>query len=387
MQPIYLDNNSTTRIDPAVAEVMAECRQAGFVNPASQHQAGQAARRRLEACRSAILQRMGAAATGMQADQLIFTSGGTESNNLALFGLAHLSDGNLPEVRRVLVSSIEHPSISMAADWLLRQDWDVKRIRVDSRGVVCLEHLDELLDLPTRLVSVMAANNETGVIQPVQAIAARCKAVGAFFHCDAVQALGKIPLSFADVGCDAMTVTAHKLHGPRGIGALVLRHGITPLPGLFGGFQQAGIRPGTEDVCLVSGFDKAVEIGLESLDGRAKQMRQMRDRLQNELCNRCGGVTVNGIAAERTPHTLNLSFAGIDRQEFLLAADMNALAVSTGSACASGSSDPSPVLLAMGLENEVVEGSIRISLSVQTTEDEIDQAIDRIVRVIGRFRG
>ncbi len=386
MQQIYLDNNSTTTIDPAVAETMAECLAAGFVNPASQHQMGQAARRALEDSRTAILQLIGATPTSMEADQLIFTSGGTESNNLGLLGLSHQPDGSLPECRRVLVSSIEHPSISVAADLLQQQGWTVERIRVDSDGVIYLDHLDELLDQPARLVSVMAANNETGVIQPVAQIAERCQKAKALFHCDAVQALGKIPLDFYDVGCDAMTITAHKLHGPRGIGALVLRNGLTPFPAFFGGFQQQGIRPGTEDVCLARGFSKAVELAVSDLKKRARHMRTLRDRLQKELCEKCTGVTVNGGDADRTPHTLNLSFSGINRQEFLLAADMNGLAVSTGSACASGSSDPSPVLLAMGLGSDVVEGSIRISFSARSTPVEMIRASDCIVNLVNNLR-
>ena len=386
MKQIYLDNNSTTVIDPAVAAVISECLSAGFVNPASQHQMGQIARRKLEEARLSILDMIGANTTGMDSDQLVFTSGGTESNNLAVAGLSYNSDGSMPPNARILISAIEHPSVVATSDFLRQRGWEIELINVDKDGVILLDHLDELLKTPSRLVSVMMANNETGVIQPVAEIADRCKQAGTLFHCDAVQALGKIPVGFSGLRCDAMTITAHKLHGPRGIGALVLKHGLAPFPAIFGGFQQQGFRPGTEDVCLAVAFAKTIQMAITDLEDRAEQMKIKRDRLQRELCEKCNGITVNGGEADRIPNTLNISFADINRQEFLMAADMSGLAVSTGSACASGSSDPSPVLLAMGLENEVVEGSIRLSLSAMTTQAEVVIASDRIVSLVNNLR-
>ena len=388
MQRIYLDNNASTVIEPAVAEAMHQCHREGFVNPASQHQSGQKARRRLETLRSELLEMLGAKSTGMDADQLVFTSGGTESNNLALTGLAYLADGSLPDNKRLLISSIEHPSIDACATYLASLGFTIERLSVNADGVVQVDELEQLLRQPTRLVSVMSANNETGVIQPVAEIAQICRQHGALFHTDAVQVVGKLPVNFTAIDADALSFTAHKMHGPRGIGGLVLRNGVSPFPMLFGGFQQLGVRPGTEDVALVTGFTEAFRLFIRDID-RAERMEQLRDRLLKLIAGQLddpAGVIVNGQHSLRVPHTLNLSFPGVNRQEFIMAADMQGLSVSTGSACASGSSDPSPILIAMGLEQEVIEGSIRISLSAQTTESEIDLAAERIVLIVNNLR-
>ena len=391
MQVIYLDNNSTTVVDASVAEAMSECRSRGFVNPSSQHQLGQRARRRLEELRTDVIGMLGACNSGMAADQLLFTSGGTESNNLALIGLAFDSDGPMPQQRRVLISAIEHPSLTGASQYLQRQGFETEKIPVNTNGVVDLQRFAEMLDDSVRLVSVMLVNNETGVIQPVKQIAAMCAEQGIACHTDAVQGVGKMHVDFADLGVDALSLTAHKLHGPRSIGGLILKHGVRPFPLFFGGFQQQGFRPGTEDVCLATGLHKAIEkYGVKASEKpdliSNNPIAQLRDRLQSAICESCPDAVVIGEAAERVPHTLNLSFRGMDRQEFLMAADMNALAISTGSACASGSSEPSPVLLAMGLDQEIVEGAIRISLSAMTTESEIDLAIERIVMIANNLR-
>ncbi len=380
-QQIYLDNNSTTVIDPAVAQAMFDCLSTGYVNPASQHQSGQAARRRLEKIRTELLSMLGAVTSGMTADELIFTSGGTESNNLALIGLAHEPDGSVPDKKRILISAIEHPSIVAAGEYLSRRGFIVESIAVNEDGMVCLSDLAARLNFPARLVSVMLANNETGVLQPIRAIAELCRSHGALLHTDAVQAVGKIAVDFGDLSVDALTFTAHKLHGPRGIGGLILKHGLRPFPNLFGGFQQRGFRPGTEDVCLATGFLECVRQYRASNGERESRMRALRDQLQQSICEQCSDVVVNGGRATRVPHTLNLSFRGLNRQEILLAADMAGLAVSTGSACASGSSDLSPVLLAMGLDSDVIESSIRFSLSALTTAADIEAAINTIVRI------
>ncbi len=385
MRQVYLDNNSTTRIDPVVAQAMSECWIKGHVNPASQHQSGQAARRRLGQIRNEILQLLGAHTSGMNADRLIFTSGGTESNNLALIGLAFEPDGSLPKVKRVLISAIEHPSIVAAGQYLTRHGFAVERIAVDGNGVIDLDDLANRLRTPVRLVSVMRVNNETGVIQPVREIAEQCRSNGVQLHSDAVQAVGRITVDVNELQVDALTFTAHKFHGPGGIGALILKKSAQPFPVLFGGFQQFGIRPGTEDICLATGMLVALRQFINSAEQRQNRIRALRDRLQTSICDQCTAVVVIGGNAERVPHTLNLSFRGINRQEFLLAADMAGLAISSGSACASGSSEPSPVLLAMGLESEIVDGSIRISLSAQTTGEEIEWAIDRIRKISNRL--
>ena len=395
MNPIYLDNNSTTPIDPRVVDTIASVLKQGFLNPASQHREGQRARRELELLRTEILDLLGGQSRGMQADQLIITSGGTESNNLALIGLARSharqsvgppsGDGNYKG--RVLVSAVEHPSVIGAAEALQREGFEVEHIEVDSNGVVRLDDLESRLKDPSKqsvtLVSIMLANNETGVIQPVSQAVALCHEHSALMHTDAVQMVGKLPVSFTEIGCDAMSLTAHKFHGPRGIGGLVLKHGLVVDPILFGGFQQMAMRPGTEDVALLAGMHRGLEIAIEDPD-RAARMGQLRDLLELKLSDQFD-MTINGLTATRMPHTSNVSFTGIDRQVFLMAADIEGLAISTGSACASGSSELSPVLLAMKANNDVVEGSIRISLGATTTRAEIEEAVVRISSIVEKL--
>ncbi len=378
MTEIYLDNNSTTPIDPSVARVIADCYADGYLNPASQHRAGQRARGKLEQVRRRIVEILGGNVAGMETDQLIFTSGGTESNNLALMGLMAAAGAK----GRLLVSAIEHPSIIGAGEQLQRMGYTVEKIPVDRHGVCRMEELKRLLEQPTTLVSLMLANNETGVIQPVKEAAELCRQNNVLLHVDAVQAVGKLPLNFRELGMDAISLTAHKFHGPRGIGGLLLKHGVSLQPILFGGFQQMALRPGTEDVGLAAGMLQALEVFHSDPDQRYQHLVYLRDLLQSELTSRFDQIVVNGGAVERTPHTLNFSFPGIDRQSFLLAADMNGLAISTGSACASGSSEPSPVLMAMGLEKDIIEGSIRVSLGATNTEAEIHETIARISRIL-----
>ena len=384
MQQVYLDHNSTTPIDPRVTEAMVACYSEGYVNPASQHRPGQAARKQLEYLRSDIIDMLGGQSAGMQADRLVFTSGGTEGNNLALLGLK--PEPPKSPLGPLLVSAVEHPSVIGAADHLRRQGVTVQEIPVDQNGVVNMEQFGCLLEPPVRLVSVMMANNETGVVQPVRQIASMCRDNSILMHTDAVQAVTKIPVNFTDLGVDALTLTAHKFHGPRGIGALLLRHSVTPNPIIFGGFQQQGIRPGTEDIALVTGLHRALQLFHEEAEFRLQNMRQLRDHLQDRILSDCDRARVIGSEVYRTPHCLNVSFPGIDRQAFLMAADMQGLAISTGSACASGSSDPSPVLVAMGLDRDITEGSIRLSLSHQSSLQEINLAADRIAMIYNDLR-
>lgn len=382
---IYLDHNSTSPIDPRVIDTITATLKEGFLNPASQHRAGQRARKHLESLRENMVQMLGGTTRGMSADTLLFTSGGTESNNLALLGMASQakSSGELSAPGEVLISSIEHPSVVGAAQALQRLGFAIVYLPVDQNGVVSIDAFRQSLAKCNNplLVSVMLANNETGVIQPIREIADVCRDAKVLLHTDAVQWVGKLPVNFGELGVDAMSFTAHKLQGPKGIGGLLLRHGLTVDPILFGGFQQMAMRPGTEGVALVAGMEHALRIAAEDTD-RANRMAQLRDRLESQLLERASNLVINGKDASRLPHTSNLSFVGIDRQAFLLAADMNDLAISTGSACASGSSEPSPVLLAMNLDPDVVRGSIRISLGANTTDQEIDQAVACMVRIV-----
>ncbi|MDX1947871.1 MAG: cysteine desulfurase family protein [Pirellulaceae bacterium] len=379
---IYLDHNATTPLDPRVLEAMARVWRECGANPASQHGPGRKARRVLEEARESIGTLLGAKTTGMEADHILFTSGGTEANNLALFGLAGEPGG------RLVVSAIEHPSIVGPADELRRRGVDVQIAPVDAEGVVRVEALANLLETEKRLqlVSVMLANNETGVIQPVAEIAALCRERGVLMHTDAVQAVGKIPVSFRELGVAAMTVAPHKFHGPLGIGALVQRSEVKLAPQLFGGFQQQALRPGTESVALAAGFARALELWQEEAAEREARMRALRDELQQAIRSEIPEAVIIGEAAPRLPNVLNIAFPGLNRQALVMALDLAGVACSTGSACASGSSEPSPVLLAMGLSREVVEGSIRLSLGAFTTAAEVSEAACRISSCVKHLR-
>ncbi len=359
---------------------MSECDRAGYANPASQHAFGRVARQALEDARDRIACLLGADLTHANASRLIFTSGGTESNNLALLGLAGDPPGNL------VVSAIEHPSVMRAAEYLATRGFEVRHARVDRLGVLDMDHFAALLDDDTRLASVMLANNETGVIQPVKQAAEICARREIPFHTDAVQVVGKLPVDFTSLGVSALSFAAHKFHGPRGIGGLLLRPDVEIRPILFGGFQQLGLRPGTESVSLAVGLCRALELWHDEADDRRLRMTALRDRLESTILAGISDAVVVGRDAERVPHTSNMAFPGLDRQAILMALDMAGVACSTGSACASGSSEPSPTLLAMGCEKSIVEGSIRISLGALTTVIEIDESARRILRVIKTLR-
>lgn len=379
MNVIYLDHNATTPLVPEVAAAMAPWQsQAG--NPGSQHQAGRKARRALEDAREEIARILGAKLSGPRPDRLIFTSGGTEANNQVLFSASGGVAGQVVP-GEAIVSALEHPSVLAATAWLEQRGWKVHRLRASSTGVVELSHFDELLSERTRLVSVMLANNETGAIQPIAEIAARCTRLGVPLHTDAAQAVGKIAFDFASLGAAWMTVAAHKFHGPLGIGALIARHDVPLEPLLVGGFQQDGLRPGTESVALAVGMHAALANWEREADERVARMRSLRNRLEQQLtAGYPGQLVINAAAAPRLPHVSNVAFLGLDRQALLMALDLAGVACSTGSACASGSSEPSPVLAAMGCSREILDSSLRFSLGATTTEPEIDEAVRRILQ-------
>jgi len=381
-RPIYLDYASTTPLDPRVTDVMHETMLAGYANPASQHQAGRAVRRVLEEAREDIAKLLGANVEGMDADRLIFTSGGTEANNLALLGLARR------EPCHVLISSIEHPSVYETADELARRGCQIERIRVGKEGIVDLDHARRLLDRAPRpkLVSVMLANNETGVVQPIRELAALCRERGVLLHSDAVQAVGKTNVDFRALGAAAISVAPHKFHGPLGVGALLLRHDMKIEPQIFGGFQQGGLRPGTESVVLAPGFREALRLAIPSIDSWRSSTSKLRDSFESLLSRQLDDVIVNGAAASRLPHISNVAFLGVDRQQLFLALDFAGVYCSTGSACASGSSEPSPVLRAMGLPEEVISSSLRFSFGAFTTAGDIEESVARIIKCVKDLR-
>lgn len=381
---IYLDNNATTQIDPRVVDRMHELMQMRLANPSSQHAAGRVARQIVEHARDSILKQCGGRTVGMASDQLLFTSGGTESNNLAVLGLSEQRPG------AIVVSSIEHPSVLAAAEYAATQGREIRYLSCTIDGVICIDKLEEWLANqstygPIALVSIMLANNETGVMQNVRAAAARCRQEGVLIHTDAVQVLGKSDLDFASLDVDALTITAHKLHGPVGIGALLLRHGVSLRPQSFGGFQQLGLRPGTEMPVLAGGFETAVFNAKAHMPERVVRMRSLRDALQDRILAAVPNALAIGSQSNRLPHTLSIAFPGVDRQALQLALDMAGIACSTGSACASGSSQASHVLEAMGLDRELVRGGIRFSVSAETTAEEIDETVAKISQIIPKL--
>lgn len=385
MKSIFLDNNSTTLLDDEVIEAMLECQKKKFANPASQHEYGRVARRELENARDSVSERLGLGPN----DLCLFTSGGTEANNLAVFG-------RFPQKVRhqgfnLVSSAIEHPSILAALDVLKSDGVEIRLVNPKPDGSVATADFQRQIDEQTRLVCCMSGNNETGVIQPVGEIASICSEKNIPFHVDAVQSIGKLEFDFFPSNFSTVTVAPHKFHGPTGIGALIVRDpesNLVPtlVPQIFGGFQQAGYRPGTESIPLAVGFAKSIEIAVNERAERSSRVRQLRDRFETAILEEIPDTSVNGDRINRLPHTTNISFLGIERQQFVLAADMQKLAVSTGSACSSGSSQPSHVLAAMGCEKPFVESAIRFGFSFQSTIQEIEESVRRISLICNNLR-
>lgn len=392
-EPIYLDNAATTPLLPEVAEAMQEVGLTLPGNPSSQHGPGRDARRRLEEAREEIGFLLGAKMTGMHADRVIFTSGGTEAANLAILGL-NLS-AEPAGATGLVISSLEHPCVSAPAQQLESQGVTVTRLPATIEGTTDLEPLAELNVNQHRLVSLMLVNNETGVRQPVEQAAELCLAAGVPLYTDATQAVGKCPVNFTELGVTALSCAAHKFHGPTGIGALVGRHGVSLSPQLQGGYQQAGLRPGTESVPLAVGMATALRIATENLEENNSRLRTLQASFEQTLMT--GLIPVGaqqqhplvqpvGDLDRRVPHISNLVFPKVDRQALVMALDLAGVAVSTGSACASGSSEPSPTLLAMGLHESLISSSIRFSFSALTTATEVDEAARRILNAVSNLR-
>jgi cysteine desulfurase len=376
MDCIYLDNNATTALLPAVWEAMRPFAAEAFGNPASAHRAGRRARQALEDARDRV-----AALVGARPDEVVFTSGATEANNLALYGLLADPPGHL------VASPIEHPSVAEPLRDLHERGFDLSFLPVQPSGVVAADALDPLVRPETVLVAVMLVNHETGAVQPVEAIAASLARLPhpPALHCDATQAVGKRPVHFARLGATTLSFSAHKFHGPKGAGVLLVRRGTRLRALTRGGHQQQGRRPGTEPVALAVGLSVALEIANRDLDQRLQHARHLRGLLLDLLRAGAAPVVVNG-SDDGVPHTLNLSFPGLAGDALLMALDLAGVACSTGSACSSGSLLPSPVLAAMHVPDDCLRSALRFSLGALTTEDEITEAARRICRTVKRLR-
>ncbi|MBN2477208.1 MAG: cysteine desulfurase [Pirellulales bacterium] len=383
MDSIYLDHNATTPIHPEVAEAMARCHGEGYANPISQHKPGQRARKVLEDARERIAEILGADLTAHPPDRLLFTASATEANNLALLGIARAGRGPA----HVVISAVEHSSVIGPAERLLDEGFRLDTLAVDAEGVVRAELLPELLAGRPRCVSVLSGNHDTGVLQPIAELAEACNRGGVPLHTDAAQVAGKLPVHFRQSGVAAMSIGAHKFRGPLGIGALILRDGVPVQPIMYGGHHQGSLRPGTESIVLAVGMQTALEIWRREGDAHARHLAALRDRFEAGLKAALPGLVVHGAGARRLPNTSNLAFRGIDGQVLLMALDLAGVACSTGSACASGSVELSPVLLAMGLPQDVAGSSLRFSLGATTTEAEIGEALGRIVHVCRELGG
>jgi cysteine desulfurase len=382
-RPIYFDHNATTPIDPRVADVMRDAALLAPYNPGSLHKFGRESYGILQNAREGICRLLGGNIERVPTDRLVITSGGTESNNLILLGLPW---GNRGEEDELVVSAVEHPSVLAPAQALERKGVRLRIARVHPSGLLDLEYLAGILCSRTRLVSVQIANQETGIIQPIREITDLCQQYGIPVHADAAQAVGKIDLNFRELGIDAMTIVPHKFHGPRGVGGLLVSPNLPLQAILLGGPQQGELRAGTESVASVVGFEKALTIWREEAEARSGHLEELGKRLWEGIESRCSGVRLVGQGVRRLQHTLCVVFPYINRQALAIALDLQGIACSTGSACASGSNEPSPVLLAMGLPRNEVQGAIRFSLGFRNTIDEVDEAILRIERVYRQLR-
>jgi cysteine desulfurase len=376
MQRIYLDHNATTPLEPRVLDAMLKVMRERFGNASSLHWFGQQARAVLEEGRADV-----AALIGASSSELVFTGSGTEADNLALRGIAAAA----PTTRRKLVyAAIEHHAIVNAAKALGAEGFAVEVARARADGLVDLEDLRGRVDERTALVAVMLANNETGVIQPLAEVVAIARARGALIHCDGVQAAGKIPVDVRSLGVDTLALSAHKLYGPKGVGALYVKRGTQMQALVRGGSQERNRRAGTENVPGIVGFGCAARIAREELASEGPRLRALRDRLEAKLLA-IGGAVRNGDGP-RVPNTTNVSFDGCEAESLLMALDLAGIAVSTGAACAAGAVEPSHVLRGMGLPLERVQASLRLSLGRGTTEAELDCAAEAIAVALARQR-
>jgi cysteine desulfurase len=378
MKTIYFDNNATTPVADQVVETLVSTLHQGLKNPASQHELGRQSRKQLEKTRERVGNLLGCNQEGSDGDIVVFTSGGTEANNLALLGIC----ASFPQRGQLIISGIEHPSVTGVAEILKKDGWDLQVVNTLSNGKIDLDHLASLLNDETRLVSVMLANNETGVIQPVADVVALCKNHGVLVHTDAVQAVGKMKVDFQQLGVDALSLSAHKIHGPVGVGALLIKDGCPLTPLLFGGFQQNGLRPGTEACPLPAALSTTLELYLDQQDANLSLLLDLQSRLERGIIGLFPAAIVIGQEPPRLPQTTCVSFPGVDRQALMMALDVAGVCCSTGSACASGSSEPSPVLIAMGLPEGVIDGAIRFSLSRFNTPTEVDAVIEILSEVL-----
>jgi len=378
LKRIYFDHNATTPITPEVLAAMLPYLTEEYGNASSIHAYGQNARGAVEQARSSV-----AALVGARPADIMFTSGGTESNNHAILGAVTAAPG---KAKHVITSAIEHVAVLDSCKALAKSGIDLTILPVDRDGLVNLEDVRAAIRPETVLITLMLANNEIGTIEPIEEIGKIAAEKGIVFHTDAVQAAGKIPIDVEKLGVDLHSISAHKFCGPKGVGALYIRKGTQLAPLMYGGHSERDRRPGTEDVAAIAGMGKAAELALAGMRKESERIRGLRDRLERGLLDRVPHSWVNGARAPRVPNTSNLTFPFIEGEAMVIALDLKGLACSTGAACSSGAVEPSHVLMALGLAPEDARATLRLSLGHQTTEDEIDFALETIPPVIERLR-
>jgi cysteine desulfurase len=375
---IYLDHNATTPLHPQAFEAMVPYLRERWGNPSSPYRFGTEARVAVERARTRI-----AECIRCKPAELVFCSSGTESDNLALRGVAHAlkSRGN-----HIVTTAIEHHAVLNTCKALEKEGYRITYLPVNRDGVVEIEALAASLGAQTILVTVMHANNETGVVQPVEEIAAITRKRGIVFHTDAVQSAGKLPQRLGELGADLITFSGHKLYGPKGVAALYVRDGTPLAPVTTGGAHEHGLRAGTENVAGIVGFAEAVTLAFESSETEGQRLRALRDRLEREVSSAIRRVKLNGARAPRVPNTSNMSFQGVDGESIVLGLDVRGICVSTGSACSTGDPEPSHVLLAIGLSPREAQGSIRLSMGRETREEDIGLTVQTLVETVERLR-
>lgn len=375
---IYLDNNATTRVLPEVVEALLPFYTQGYGNPSSMHQLGAFAAQAVEDARQQVADLLGAG----RAHEIIFTSGGTESNNLAIRGVLKAN----PTKKHLITTLVEHPSVLSLCQQLEKEGYGVTYLKVDAKGAIDLRELQEAITVETALVSVMWANNETGIIFPIQEIAKICAAKNVLFHCDAVQACAKIPIDLKKIPLNLLSISGHKFHAPKGVGALYIRRGTILAAQIIGGSQEKNLRGGTQNVAGIVGIGKAAQILKKHLDENlTADVKKLRDRFEEKLLQKFPWIVRNGHGEERVPNTSNLSFGNLDGETILILLNEKGIATSTGSACKAGLLGPSHVLKAMGIGFKQASATLRFSLNFETTQEEIDQTITVLESILQRL--
>jgi len=377
MEAIYFDNNATTKVAEEVLEEMKPLFCELYGNPSSMHTFGGQISRKIRKAREQV-----AALLGCEPAEIIFTSCGTESDNAAIKGILAAT----PQKRKVITSRVEHPAVLTVCRELENHGYSVVEIGVDNAGRLDWDRLESQIDEDTALVTIMYANNETGTIFPVERIAELTASRGVIFHTDAVQVIGKIPLNLSKSNIDLLSLSGHKLHAPKGIGALYVRKGTRIAPFMLGGHQEAGRRAGTENVPGMVGLGKACELAAKNIEQENNRVKGLRDKLENAILKSCPDCRVNGDTQSRLPNTTNISFEYIEGEAILLMLDKYGICASSGSACTSGSLEPSHVLRAMGVPFTAAHGSIRFSLSRYNTEKEIGYTIEKMPQIVNHLR-